>query len=553
MLTRLFINNYALIDRLEVNFGKGLTIITGETGAGKSILLGALGLILGKRADNSALLNKSSKCVVEGEFDISAYNLEKFFADHDLDFDEQTVIRREINPEGKSRAFVNDTPVTLQLLRELTAHLIDIHSQHESLLINDGRFQIDLLDVMADNKQNADLFSKQFFAWKEKIHKQEEKKNAAAKAVAEKDFLHFQLEELEAARLTEGELKLLEEESETLSHAQQIKESLNAAIHILSESDHNLLSMLQEADVAIKQAARFHKPAETVHQRVNSVKAELKDIVSELETLSEKTELNPERLQRVEERLDLLNRLCQKHRVKNSDELIEKKKELEEKLGNFENLEAEIEQLEKEILEEEKILKKSAEEMSSKRKAAALELEKELHRLLAATGIPDGRVKFDFEPLQEGGLNQTGMDKINLLFSANKGVAPVPVQKVASGGELSRLMLCIKALMAERTSLPAIIFDEIDTGISGNIALKVGNIIRQMSEKMQVIAITHLPQMAGKGHAHYHVYKEQKKDMVATRIQLLKGEERLREIARMLTGDLITDAGLKNARELMNS
>lgn len=549
MLTRLSITNYALIDRLEVNFNSGLTIITGETGAGKSILLGALGLILGNRADTSALLNKSSKCVVEGEFDIAAYKLEKFFTSYDLDYDERTVIRREINPEGKSRAFVNDTPVTLQLLRELTSRLIDIHSQHETLSLNDGSFQINLLDVMANNSRAAEIFSKRFHAWKELLKSLSEKKETASKAAAEQDYLRFQLEELQTVNPASGELKLLEEESETLSHAQQIKESLSMAVNMLSESENNLLSQFQSADGFVKQAARFHKPAEALEQRMESVKAELKDIVAELEEIAEKTELNPERLQWVEERMDALNRLCQKHRVKEADELIEKKTELEQKLSSFESLDSEIEKLEKEAAREEAELLKSAAEMSAKRKSAAVSLEKELSKMLASVGIPDGRVKFE---LESASLSINGIDKVSLLFSANKGVAPVPVQKAASGGELSRLMLCIKSLMAEHTSLPAIIFDEIDTGISGSIAVKVGNIIRQMSEKMQVIAITHLPQMAGKGHAHYHVYKEKKNNIAATRIQLLNGEERIREIARMLTGDRITDAGLKNARELMN-
>lgn len=549
MLTRLTINNYALIERLEVNFGSGLTIITGETGAGKSILLGALGLILGNRADTSALLNQSVKCVVEGEFDISAYKLEKFFTTNNLDYEEHTVIRREINPEGKSRAFVNDTPVTLQLLRNLTSMLIDIHSQHETLSLNDGQFQINLLDIMANNTRPAEIFSKRFHAWKELLKTLTEKKETASKAAAEQDYLRFQLEELQNVNPASGELELLEAESETLTHAQQIKESLGIAVNLLSESENNLLSMFQAADGYIKQAARFHKPAEILEKRMESVKAELKDIVAELEALAEKTELNPERLQWVEERMDALNRLCQKHRVKNADELIEKKNELEQKLNGFESLDSEIEKLEKEIKKEEADLLKSATEMTAKRKAAAGSLEKELTKMLATVGIPDGRVKFELETVS---LNPSGIDKAALLFSANKGIEPVPVQKAASGGELSRLMLCIKSLMAEHTSLPAIIFDEIDTGISGNIALKVGNIIRKMADKMQVIAITHLPQMAGKGHAHYHVYKEKKNNMAATRIQLLNGEERIREIARMLTGDHITDAGLKNARELMN-
>jgi DNA repair protein RecN (Recombination protein N) len=550
MLTRLSINNYALIDRLEVNFEKGLTIITGETGAGKSILLGALGLILGNRADTAALLNKSSKCVVEGEFDIAAYRIEKFFAANDLDFAEHTIIRREINPEGKSRAFVNDTPVTLQLLRDLTSRLIDIHSQHETLSLNEGRFQIRLLDVIANQAKDVEIFSKRFYAWKELIKRLNEKKAMALQAAAEHDYLQFQLEEITTAQPLSGELKRLEEESETLAHARQIKEWLSAAVNILSESEQNLLSGLVSAIGLVKQAARFHKPALAIEQRMESAKAELKDLVAELEELSEKTELNPERLMWVEGRLDMLNRLCQKHRLRDTDELLEKKKELEDKLSRYENLEAEIEKLEKEISKAEADLMKSAEAMSKKRKSAAAALEKELGKMLASVGIPDGRVKFEFETAV---LNASGTDSISFLFSANKGVEPAPVQRAASGGELSRLMLCIKSLMAEHTSLPAIIFDEIDTGISGTIATKVGNIIRKMAGRMQVIAITHLPQMAGKGHAHYHVYKENKNNLAATRIQLLNGEERIREIARMLTGDRITDAGLKNARELMSS
>ncbi|MCC6384430.1 MAG: DNA repair protein RecN [Bacteroidia bacterium] len=551
MLCNLAVSNYALIEKLEVDFSRGLTIITGETGAGKSILIGALGMILGNRADTSVLLNKSVKCIIEGEFDLSQYPLQSFFQNNNLDYDSHSVIRREISPEGKSRAFINDTPVTLSVLKAFTSCLIDIHSQHESLTLNDSSFQTEVLDLFGENEKAALLFGKRFRLWEEKKHRLLHLQEVAARSLAESDYLRFQFNELDEAEIQPDELKTLEEEASMLSHAQLIKESASTAVQSLSESENSILSHLNSITSLLKSASRFNKPIEDAGIRLMAAAVELKDLVAELELIAERTEMNPERLQQIEQRLDLLNRLMQKHRLTDSNLLTDKKEEIRNKLESFENTDSEILQLKSEIENEEGDLLKAAERISNRRKEAAIKLENELVKMFPSLGLPQATIQIEVNPLNKQEMNYTGIDRIRFLFSANKGISPAELNKVASGGELSRLMLCLKALIAHKKALPTIIFDEIDTGISGETAMKVGSIIREISKNIQVIAITHLPQMAGKGDSHYHIYKETKGKIPATRIFKLNREERIREIARMLTGDHITEAGLKNARELL--
>jgi DNA repair protein RecN (Recombination protein N) len=553
MLVRLFIRNYALIDELEVTFDRGLTVITGETGAGKSILLGALSLILGQRADTSALLNKSTRCIVEGEFDIEAYDLEKFFSDHQLDYDKRTLVRREITPEGKSRAFINDSPVNLMLLRHLTTQLVDIHSQNETLQLNDAAYQLYLVDAMARHLPEVRLFSHRYHDWKNHQSELQKMIEQQQQAEATQDYLRFLLKELAEINPEEGEFSRLESEVVRLRHVLQIRESLYTSLHLLNGNDHSILTQLRQVLSSLRTALRFDERLAEPEQRLQSVYAELKDLAAEIEQLAEQSEVNPERLQQAEERMDVLQRLAHKHRVQTPDELPEKRKEIETKLSQIENLDQVIEQMRQQCNQEKNALLQQAMTLHQRRQAAAAHLEKDLMQMLGQTGMKEARLKI---LVNDGGwdaLSPTGTDRIEMLFSAHRDIEPAPLSRVASGGERSRLMLCLKARVAHHTALPTIIFDEIDSGISGNIALKVGNIIRSMARNMQVIVITHLPQMAGRGHAHYHVYKEKHDNRTVTRIQLLNEQERIREIARMLTGDRITEAGLSSARELINS
>ncbi len=553
MLIRLYVRNYALIDELEVHFGRGLTVITGETGAGKSILLGALGLILGQRADTSAMLNKSCRCIVEGEFDIESYELEKFFSAHDLDYEKRTLVRREITPEGKSRAFINDSPVNLTVLRELTTQLVDIHSQNETLQLNDAAYQLYLVDAMARHLPEVRLFSLKYHDWKTQQIELQKMIQQQQEAEATRDYLRFLLKELTEADPKEGEFSRLESDALRLRHALQIRESLYASLNLLAQNDNSILAQLHQAHSALRTALRFDERLAEPEKRLQSIYAELKDFAAEMEQLAEESEVNPERLQQAEERIDVLQRLAHKHRVRTADELPEKRKEIETRLNQIENLDQAIEQMQQQCDQEKQALLQQARVLHQKRQVAAGQLEKDLMQMLGQAGMKDARLKILVKEGDPESLGSAGIDRIEMLFSANKGIEPAPLAHVASGGERSRLMLCLKARVAQHIALPTIIFDEIDSGISGNIALKVGNIIRSMASNMQVIVITHLPQMAGRGHAHYHVYKEKHNNRTITRIQLLNSQQRIREIARMLTGDRITEAGLLSAQELINS
>lgn len=551
MLLSLSIRNYALIDAVEIDLDKGLTIITGETGAGKSILLGALGLLLGDRADSAALYDNKQKCVVEGSFSIKNYKLKSFFAENDLDYSDETVIRREVNADGKSRAFVNDTPVNLTLLRSITQRLVDVHSQHETLTLNDSAFQLDALDAVAGT---ADLLSEYKTAYKSfrKIAEQlRELNERETKAKKDLDYFKFQFEELEAANLKAGEQASMEAELETLENAETIKSGLSKSAYALDGAEASLLSGLTEIKNTIAQLAKFNPQIAALSERINSSHIELKDIASELESLEGDIVHDPKQIELLQEKLDAIYRLQKKHNVKTVEELIALRDDLSTKIADIGSLEDQIKAAEKELESIRKNLLDLAGKLSKKRATAAPKLSDEVKGTLTQLGMPNAELQLELSQLPEP--RETGLDKVNFLFSANKGIAPQPLNKVASGGELSRLMLSLKAMLAKHTALPTIIFDEIDSGISGDVAAKTGSILSSMSDSMQVITITHLPQVASKGKSHLFVYKEESSERTLTRIRKLTKDERVQEIAKMLSAGKPGEAALKNAKELLSA
>lgn len=551
MLNHISVQNYALIDKLDVDFSKGLTIITGETGAGKSILLGALGLIAGSRADAQSLQDKTKKCIVEVSFNIKGYSLKDFFANNELDYEATTTIRREINPEGKSRAFINDTPVTLGQLKELAAYLIDIHSQHETLALNAMEFQLSVVDAFANHQELLTQYADNFKQYKVLEKKLAELSLKESQAKKELDYFQFQFNELEDSNLKIGEQTAIEQELETLNNAEEIKLNLSKAAFGLNGSEVNLLSSLNEIKIILASFAKFKPEINELSTRINSSYIELKDIANELESLEQDIVYDPKRIETLTIRVDEIYRLQQKHQVKTIEELIAIKDDLSNKLLDFSSLEVEIEKLKMEITELEKSLSISAKKISNNRKKVIPKIEKEIASLLSSLSMPNAQLKIEQTELEL--LNKNGMDKINFLFSANKGSDFKELNKVASGGELSRLMLSIKSLIAQLTSLPTIIFDEIDTGVSGDIADKVGTIMNQMAKAMQVITITHLPQIASKGETHLFVYKEEKNNKTFSNIKKLTADERVKEIAKMLSTGTPSEAAISNAKELLKN
>ena len=550
MLTQLRIQNFALIEESEVHFIKGLTVITGETGAGKSILLGALGLTLGNRADISSLHDKAKKCVIEATFNIKPYNLKSFFDTHELDFEETTTIRREITPEGKSRAFINDTPANLTLLRDLGDRLIDIHSQHETLLLKETHFQFELVDAFAQTTELFQEYKKQFST----LQKQRknlldltEQENQARK---ELDYFQFQFNELEEANIVIGSLQRLEEESETLENAEFIKGNLSKAALAINGGDDNILSSLSLVKQQLQGVTKIGKQFNDIYERLQSINIELKELANDIENTENNIQVDNTRLDEVNSQLDKTNRLLKKHGVETEEALLLTKQEIEQKLLLFSSLETNIEKTKKEITVLEKQCLIIAQELSGKRLQALPTIENEIKTLLSSLSMANAQFKIDLQLHKE--LLNTGINSISFLFNANKGSELKELHKTASGGELSRLMLCLKALLAERTALPTIIFDEIDTGVSGDVADKIGNILSVMGKSMQVITITHLPQMASKGATHLYVYKSDTKDKTTSSIKPLTKEERIAEIAKMLSTGTPTETALKNAKELLN-
>lgn len=551
MLHNLRIQNFALIEETEVRLNQGLTVITGETGAGKSILLGALGLTLGNRADVSSLHHKSKKCIIEAQFDIKAYDLKPFFESHELDYEEQTTIRREITPEGKSRAFINDTPTTLNVLKELGDQLIDIHSQHETLLLKETNFQFELVDAFAKTIPLFDDYKKQF-GQLSKLKKQLVDLTAQeSQAKKELDYYQFQFNELEEASIKTGEHKTLEEESETLENAEFIKGNLVKSSLAISGGEENIVSALALVKQQLQSVSKFGKQFNELFERINSVTIELKELSNDISNCEEDVVYDNVRLEEVNSQLDKLNRLLKKHGVNSEEELLGIKNEIETKLQQFSSLELNIEKTQKEILALEKQCISIAKDLSDKRQKAIAGIEQNIKTMLSSLSMANAQFKIELKPLDT--LTANGLDAISFLFTANKGAEFKELHKTASGGELSRLMLCLKALLAERTALPTIIFDEIDTGVSGDVADKIGNILFAMGKSMQVITITHLPQMASKGSNHLFVFKSDTKDKTTSSIKSLSHEERVAEIAKMLSTGTPTETALKNAKELLNA
>lgn len=553
MLRHLFIQNYALIDTLDIELEEGFSVITGETGAGKSILLGAIGLLLGQRADSKAIRTDAQRCVIEATFDLSNYQLESLFEDIDVDYDgTECVIRRELTAAGKSRAFVNDTPVGLTQLRQLGDCLIDIHSQHQNLLLANEDFQLNILDILAENQKELAEYVESYKEFKRIEKLLEETKKEAEKQQSEQDYLSFQLTQLEEANLQEGEDEELEEELQTLEHAEEIKTALYQANDLLQNESHSILQMLRTAGHALDGISHVLSSASELAERIESCRIELKDVAEELEGEAENIEYNPNRQAFVEERLSTIYDLERKHHVETLSELISIRNELTEKLNHIANSEEEILQLETTLKNiKEKVLAK-ADKLSRKRAKAALQMEKQMCNTLIPLGMPN--IQFKVEMVKRNDPDASGMDQVTFLFCANKNMALQPISHVASGGEIARVMLSLKALVSGAINMPTIIFDEIDTGVSGQIAERMALIMKEMGEKngRQVISITHLPQIAAMGTHHYRVYKEDNESTTNSHIVRLNDAERVEEIAHMLSGSNLTEAAINNARTLLN-
>ncbi|MBL0032356.1 MAG: DNA repair protein RecN [Bacteroidetes bacterium] len=554
MLTSLAVKNYALIDELQLQFGKKLNIITGETGAGKSILLGALGLLLGQRADSNSLLDKTKKCIVEGEFDSKNKFIDEFFSSNELDPESRIIIRREISKEGKSRAFINDTPVSISQLKELGNLLVDIHSQHETLLLNKSGFQLSVVDSFAGIDTELTDYQQKFSDYKKLLIQLNELKADEAKSKSEQDYITFQFNELEEAALETGETKeKLDEELKTLSHSEEIRVGLSKLDEVISGGETDLLTSISSAVQIVQQLSKYNSKLEVVAERLKSVQIELKDISQESTSISDEVQLDPQRLEIVNDRLNILNRLEQKHRVNSTQELIALKNEFEKKLENINSMDERIEGLEKEKEKLFATLLMKAEKISASRSKVIPGIETKVKKMLSELGMPNAILKIEQESLGNNELNLTGKDSIRFLFSANKGVAYSEISKVASGGELSRLMLCLKAIVAKLIDLPTVVFDEIDTGVSGETAYKIGNVMNDLSASLQLLAITHLPQIASRGDVHFFVYKEVIGKRTFTKVSRLSAEERIVEVARMLSGDKPTAIAMQNAKELLGN
>lgn len=551
MLQSISIQNYALINQLEIDFSDGFSVITGETGSGKSILLGALSLVLGQRSEGNVLKDKEKKCVIECSFSIQKYNLQEFFEKNELDYEKEAIVRREILPSGKTRAFVNDTPVSLKTLKELGVCLIDIHSQNQNLVLGSFEYQVGVVDTYA---QNAALLAKYQLSFKKYQDLKKDLKNQeeiAAKEKADLDYFQFQLEQLNEVNLVEGEQKEMEEELETLNHAEEIKSGLYQAYGFLSEGESSVISQIKEARSAISKIQGVFAEADSYFERLDSSLTELQDLSQELDRSNELVEFDNGRIDFLNQRLDTIYSLQQKHRVDSVEELMQIRDDLEGKVGKIESSDELIEDLKEQLAGQKIELQKAADNLSNSRKKAIPKIEKTIVNQLVLLGIPNANFKVQITNSEE--FQQLGADKVSFLFSANKNGSLEEVQRVASGGELSRLMLSIKYLISHSTALPSIVFDEIDTGVSGEIADKMGSMMNQMAENIQVISITHLPQIAGKGKYHYKVYKADDEHETYSNIVLLDKQSRIEELAKMLSGTDLTKAALENAKVLLNS
>lgn len=549
MLNKLFVKNYALIRELELSFDNGLTIITGETGAGKSIILGALGLILGNRADAAALLDKNEKCIVEGYFSINESLHKSFFSENDLDFAATTVMRREIAVNGRSRAFINDTPVTLDLMKELGTRFIDIHSQHETLMLAGNTFQLGVLDSFAQHNGLLDEYSREYIAFRSIQKEFRELQEQSGQNQADLDYYSFQLKQLDEAKLVSGEEETLRSEFEILSHAGEIHDALAGSASIISGEESSLLGSLYDIKRRLERIAGFYPSSSDFITRIEQVTVELNDMGNDMENRAGGIEADPSRLELISARLDMLFSLLQKHRVEDVNSLVEIRDQFRVKVDQLSRGDERMEELERLLDESITHLSRFASMISANRREVADEVEQEMNTLLQQLGMPNARFLVKLSTLDS--FAPRGIDHAEFLFTANRQTSPENLGKVASGGELSRVMLSLKSLLSDNRNLPTIFFDEIDSGVSGEIATRVGEILAGMGKKMQVINITHLPQVAALGSRHYHVYKEDDGKSTITRIKLLSKEERLNEVARLLSGAEITRASLENARELM--
>ena len=550
MITSLSIKNYALIEKLAIDFSKGFSIITGETGAGKSIILGAMGLVLGKRADLTSLKNKEEKCVIEAYFDISKYNLKPFFEANDLDYEDETIIRREILPTGKSRAFINDSPVNLQELQELSLFLIDIHSQQQTQELSDETVQFAIIDAIANNQNEIGNYQSLLKTYKEDKARLQSLIVKQAESIKEQEYNTFLLNELVAAQLKSGEQEQLEADFEKLNNVETIKEAVDKSLALANEEQIGALSTLKEIKLALQKIASFAPEYAALFERITSLAIELDDISDELINCSEKLIHDPIRLDLISEKLQLIFNLQKKHQVTSVDELLSIQTTLENNLFELGNLESDIAKLTQTIQDKANSLDALAQTIHQKRSESVPVLSDKLIAILATLGMPNVRFNIEIKSTDNYYLN--GKDEIQFLFSANKGTDFGLLKKVASGGEMSRIMLAVKAILAQYSKLPTLIFDEIDTGVSGEIAIRMGEIMKEMSQTMQIFAITHLPQIAAKGNAHFKVFKSTVGEDTQSELQLLNEEERVIEIAQMLSGAVVSDSALNHAKSLLN-
>ncbi|MEO8238472.1 MAG: DNA repair protein RecN [Flavobacterium sp.] len=550
MITSLSIKNYALIEKLTIDFSTGFSIITGETGAGKSIILGALGLVLGKRADLTSLKNKEEKCVIEAQFEISKYNLKEFFEVNDLDYEDETIIRREILPSGKSRAFINDSPVNLQELQDLSLFLIDIHSQQQTQELSDENVQFKIIDAIANNFETISSYQKllkTYKADKSKLNALLKKQSDSGK---EQEYNTFLLNELVAAKLKSGEQEELEADFEKLNNVEIIKESIDKSLLIANEEQFGVFHNLNEIKASLQKIALFSPEYQSLFERITSVAIEFDDVSRELQNASEKLLNDPEKLELTNQKLQLIYNLQKKHQVISVDELLEIQANLENSVLELGNIEEEIAVLSKSIEEKTQELDAFSATIHQNRENAIPVLTNQLISILETLGMPNVRFKIELLPSET--YFQNGKDELQFLFSANKGTDFGLLKKVASGGEMSRIMLAVKAILAKYSKLPTLIFDEIDTGVSGEIAIRMGEIMKGMSNNMQIFAITHLPQIAAKGDSHFKVFKSTVDDDTQSELKLLTQEERVLEIAQMLSGANISDSALNHAKQLLN-
>ena len=552
MLKQLYIKNFTLIDELDITFHSGFSVITGETGAGKSIILGALHLLLGARADSKQIKNGSSKCVVEAHFDLSHYGLETFFDEFGIDYDaNDCIIRREVNDNGKSRAFVNDTPVALTTMRELGEQLIDIHSQHQNLLLQKEDFQLNVVDIIADNAQLRQSYLQAYNEYHKATKRFNEFQEASQKSKENEEFLRFQVSELDKAKLVAGEDEELEQQSRTLSHVEDIKSALYDASSALSSEDGGCVEKTKNASSRLHDITEVFPEIKDVDERLSSAYIELKDIAQEIERKLEDVDFDPRQLDEINLRLDLIYALEQKFHASSVDELINEYKRLQDELASIDGGDEQLEQLQQEMQEKYDVAMKLARKLSDARKKAAQKVEEGLKQRLVPLGIPNVKFKIEFK---ERDCSPSGIDKVSFLFSANSSTALQPVSQVASGGEISRVMLSLKAMISGAVKLPTIIFDEIDTGVSGRVAEKMAQIMKEMGDNhRQVLSITHLPQIAAIGATHYKVSKEETAQGTISHMQMLTEQERIEEIAQMLSGSDISEAAIANAKTLLKN